>query len=170
MTKKPIFGKILTMLHIHLIFVGKLKETYWREAEKEYLKRLTASTDIVIHELKEESFSEKDPVEMIKEKEGKKILETLDKISDSLVVALEEKGKQFSSVDFAKNLSNWAGLSHSITFVIGGPLGLSKSITSRANMTFSLSPLTFTHQMARVILLEQIYRAMMIASNRKYHY
>ncbi|MEK7625334.1 MAG: 23S rRNA (pseudouridine(1915)-N(3))-methyltransferase RlmH [Patescibacteria group bacterium] len=157
-------------MHLHLIVVGKLKEEYWREAEKEYLKRLKSSNELVIHEIKEESFTEKDPVGMIKEKEGKKILETLGKIRDSLVVALEEKGKQFDSEGFAKNLSNWAGLSHSVTFIIGGPLGLSREVVAKANMTMSLSPLTFTHQMARVILLEQIYRAMMIASNRKYHY
>ncbi len=158
------------MAHLHLIVVGKLKEQYWREAEKEYLKRLTPSTEIVIHEIREESFSEKDPVELVKEKEGKKVLETLEKIRDSFVVALEEKGKQFDSVGFAKNMSNWAGLSHSITFIIGGPLGLSRNVISKTNMTLSLSPLTFTHQMARVILLEQIYRAMMITQNRKYHH
>lgn len=170
MTTRAHFAKIESMIHLNLIVVGKLKEEYWRAAEKEYLKRLTASVELNIHEIREESFSEKDPIDLIKEKEGKKILEVLEKIKDSLVVVLEEKGKQFSSVDFAKNLSNWSGLSHSITFVIGGPLGLSKSVTSKANMNFSLSPLTFTHQMARVILLEQIYRAMMISSNRKYHY
>ncbi len=158
------------MIHLHLIVVGKLKEEYWREAEKEYLKRLSSSTQITFHEIKEEPFGEKDPVEMIKEKEGKKILEVLEKIRDNFVVALEEKGKQFNSVAFAKNLSNWSSLSHSITFIIGGPLGLSRDVVLKSNSTFSLSPLTFTHQMARVILLEQIYRAMMISSNRNYHY
>ena len=158
------------MIHLHLIVVGKLKEGYWREAEAEYLKRLSSSSQITFHEIKEEPFSEKDPVEMIKEKEGKKILEILEKIRDNFVVALEEKGKQFSSVQFAKNLSNWSSLSHSTTFIIGGPLGLSRNVISKTNMTLSLSPLTFTHQMARVILLEQIYRAMMITQNRKYHH
>lgn len=158
------------MLKLHLIVLGKLKESYWREAESEYLKRLQPFIELSIHELKEESFTEKDPVEMVKEKEASKILETLDSLDVSFVAALEEKGKLFSSPDFAKQLQTWHETYHSAAFIIAGPLGLHESVRSRANTTLSLSPLTFTHQMARVLLLEQLYRAMMIAHGRRYHY
>ena len=158
------------MIHINIIVVGKLKETYWREAENEYLKRLSAFTKINIIELKEESFTEKDPVETTKKKEAQKIFDELNKIKDSYVIALEEKGKQFSSVNFSKQLTQWSEINNTITLIIGGPLGLDPEIVKNANATLSLSPLTFTHQMTRVILLEQLYRAMMIGQNRKYHY
>lgn len=159
------------MINIHLIAVGKLKERYWKEAEAEYLKRLQPSATIIFHELKEESFTEKDPVDFIKEKEAKKILEVLEKIKDSYIFILEEHGKQFSSVALAKQFSHLAMEQfNNFTFIIGGPLGISESVRKRANTTLSLSPLTFTHQMTRVILLEQIYRAMMINTGRRYHY
>jgi 23S rRNA (pseudouridine1915-N3)-methyltransferase len=159
------------MKTIHIISLGKLKETYWQEAEAEYRKRLSSTVKIVWHELKEESFTEKDAVEAIKAKEAKKILSELEKIKDSFVVALEEKGKQFSSVQFALTMNNETmNQFNNIVYIIGGPLGLDRSVVSKAQTTLSLSPLTFTHQMTRVILLEQIYRAFMINSGRKYHY
>ncbi len=159
------------MLHVHLIVVGKLKETYWREAEVEYLKRLSAFVRVTIHELKEESFSDKDKPEIIKEHEAKKITIEIKKISDSFIIVLDEHGKQFSSINFAKQLNVVTVQQHNtITLVVGGPLGLHESIRQRAHLNLSLSLLTFTHQMARIILLEQLYRAMMIAHSRRYHY
>lgn len=159
------------MLHIHIIALGKLKESYWREAEAEYLKRLSPFAKITIHELKEESFGEKDKPEIIKEREAKKIEIELEKIKDSYIIALDEHGKQFSSSQFAGSLSNITLKQYNnVVFVIGGPLGLNDSVRKLANLNLSLSSLTFTHQMARVILLEQIYRAMMIQTNRPYHY
>ncbi|HLD60913.1 MAG TPA: 23S rRNA (pseudouridine(1915)-N(3))-methyltransferase RlmH [Patescibacteria group bacterium] len=169
------------MLHIHIIALGKLKESYWREAEAEYLKRLKPFAKITIHELKEESFSEKDNPEVIKEKEAKKIQNEIEKYGNSYVIALDENGKQFSSVEFAHHINNrtmspfggsaFGGKqSNNITLVIGGPLGLDKTILNAANEVVSLSKMTFTHQTARVILLEQVYRAIMIGQNRRYHY
>lgn len=158
------------MFNLHLIVVGKLKEEYWREAEAEYLKRLRPFCTLIIHELKEKSFNEKDPVELTKEKEADKILAALEKFDPGYVIALEEQGKTFSSPDFAKQLQNWHEANHTITLIIGGPLGIAPTIRKHAQTTLSLSPLTFTHQMTRVILLEQLYRAMMINSNRRYHY
>lgn len=158
------------MQTIHLVVVGKLKESYWKEAEAEYLKRLQPFCNIILHELREESFTEKDPVDLIKGKEAEKILEKIDALKPSLVVALEEKGKIFSSVDFAKSFKAWHDAHHTIAIIIGGPLGIHQTIRDRAEKTVSLSPLTFTHQMTRVILLEQLYRAMMISGNRRYHY
>lgn len=158
------------MFKLHLIVVGKLKDDYWKSAEAEYLKRLQPFATIVFHELKEESFTEKDPADFIKEKEAKKILETLQKINPSYTIILEERGASYSSPEFAKKLQGWIEAHNTLAIVIGGPLGLHESVRATANTVLSLSPLTFTHQMTRVILLEQLYRAMMITSGRRYHY
>lgn len=153
------------MLHINVIVVGKLKEKYWREAEAEYLKRMSSFAKITIHELKEESFGRKDSPDIIKRKEAEKILSALKK-KDGLIVILDEHGRQFSSIAFAKQIKP----DEKLIFIIGGPLGLDESVLKLAGIKLSLSPMTFTHQMARVILWEQIYRAMMINSKRRYHY
>lgn len=159
------------MLHIHIITLGSLKESYWREAEAEYLKRLKAFAKVVIHELKEGSFGEKDKPETIKTREAEKIKDILYTIKDSYVFTLDERGKQYDSVAFSKHLSEITmKQSNNVTIIIGGPLGLDPSVTELANETLSFSKFTFTHQMIRVILLEQVYRAMMIANNRTYHY
>lgn len=159
------------MLHLNLICVGKLKETYWREAGAEYLKRLTPFAKVEIVELKEESFDAKSNVEIIKKREEEKLKTELKKNPDAYVIALDEHGKQFSSELFAKQLNNLA-MEHSnnFVFIIGGPLGLDQSIVKSANLVLSLGAATLTHQMARVVLLEQLYRAMMIQNNRPYHY
>lgn len=152
-----------------LVVVGKLKEKYWAEAEKEYLKRLSAFVKLEIVELREESFTEKDQPEVIKQKEAKKIINELEKNKPNYLIAMSHTGKQFSSQEFSKQLIQLEQYNN-ITITIGGPLGLHESIIKKANLTISLSPLTFTHQMARVILEEQLYRAFMIKENRKYHY
>lgn len=157
------------MLHINLIVLGKLKENYWQAAEAEYLKRLSSWAKIVIHELKEESFSEKDTPEIIKQKEAAKINSALAKIKDAHVIVLDEHGQNFSSKQFANHFNHLQQFHH-LVFIIGGPLGLHESILKKANLKLSLSSLTFTHQMARVFLLEQIYRVSAINSGKKYHY
>jgi len=158
-------------MKITLLVVGKLKENYWRQAEAEYLKRLSAFVKFEIVELKEESFTEKDKPETVKEKEAKKITEQLIKIKPDHLIALDSKGKQFSSEQLSQQLNHLTTKSfNNITIIIGGPLGLNSSILQSANLQLSLSSLTFTHQMARIILEEQLYRAFMIKENRKYHY
>ncbi len=175
-------GNFFLMLHINLIVLGKLKEKYWQESEAEYFKRLSAWAKVSIHEIKEESFNEKDPVEFIKQKEAEKITRALAKFlprtgsrlgvgTDSYIIALDEHGQQFSSVDFAKKINRLAAEQDgNITFIIGGPLGLDESILKMAKLKLSLSAMTFTHQMARVFLSEQLYRAMTIILGKKYHY
>ena len=158
------------MFNIHLIVLGKLKESYWRDAEAEYLKRLSAFAKLEIHELREESFSEKDNPETIKEKEAQKIKEVVAKISNPLIVALDGAGKEFSSTEFATRLKSINEDARDLVLIIGGPLGLHSSIPEIAQLKLSLSQMTFTHQMARVFLLEQIYRSFMISANRNYHY
>lgn len=159
------------MITIHLITLGKLKESYWREAEAEYTKRLQSFAKFVTHELKEESFGEKDKPEEIKLREAAKIKTEIEKIKPDYIVALDEHGKQLSSALLAEQFSILTNQqNNSFCFVIGGPLGLDSSIIKLAHLTLSLSLLTFTHQMARIFLLEQLYRVMMIIQNRKYHY
>jgi 23S rRNA (pseudouridine1915-N3)-methyltransferase len=85
------------------------------------------------------------------------------------IVVLDEKGKNFSSVEFSKFLRNQKDVGQNITFVIGGPYGLSNGVKSHANLIFSMSKLTFTHQMVRIILLEQIYRGFCIMAGKEYH-
>jgi len=158
------------MLHINLICLGKLKETFWREAEAEYLKRLGVFAKIKITELREESFGEKDNPETIKQKEAEKILKSTPE--NSYIVILDSKGKNFSSEQLSQQLTNNITIQqfNNLTFIIGGPLGLHDSILKIAHLKLSLSSFTFTHQMARVILWEQLYRAFMISTGRKYHY
>jgi 23S rRNA (pseudouridine1915-N3)-methyltransferase len=157
------------MIKINIISVGKLKEQYWREAEAEYLKRLSVWIKINITELKEESFTPKDKTEIIKKKEADKIRSVLPK--NSFLVILDPNGKQFNSLELASKINELSiyGVNE-ITIVIGGPLGLDKSIIDSADVVLSLSKLTFTHQMSRIILLEQLYRSFTIINNKKYHY
>ncbi len=154
-----------------IICVGKVKEGYLREAVLEYSKRLSAYCRLSIVEVADEAAPEKlSPAlqTQIKDREGERILE---KISDkSYVIALEIAGKTLSSEGFAKKLDELAntGRSH-IQFVIGGSLGLSEAVLSRADYRLSFSAMTFPHQLMRVILLEQIYRAFRINTRQPYH-
>jgi len=156
-------------MKINIITLGKLKESYLQEAEQEYLKRLSVFTKINIIELKEEKFDEKSNHEVIKEKEAEKIIKAIPK--NSYVIVLDKEGKQFISEELSKKITTdtieqWSNM----TIIIGGPLGLHDSIKTLAKEMWSFSKLTFTHQMMRVILLEQIYRGFMIKENRKYHW
>lgn len=156
---------------IRILAVGKIKESFWREAIAEYIKRLSAFTRVEIIEVDDEKaphdFSKKEEL-LTKEKEGHKLLQ---KISDKeYVIALTLKEKQLDSLNFSRFLSQCLiDGGSSICFVIGGSLGLSESVLERANKKISLSELTFTHQMTRVILLEQVYRGFKILNNETYH-
>ena len=154
------------MPHIHIVALGKLKEKFWREAEGEYLKRLTPYYNIVLHEIREESFDEKSDKEKIKLTEAEKILTALEKIKSENVIALDEHGKKFSSLSVSEFISPLTDM----VFIIGGPLGLHQKIIEKVKTKVSFSDMTFTHQMIRVFLLEQIYRATTIKIGKKYHY
>lgn len=158
-------------MNITIICVGKLKEKYWTEGVKEYSKRLGSYCSLDIIELKESRLPDKaGPAEElnVKNNEGEEILK---KIKDNMyVVTLEVQGKMLSSEKLAEKIENLAieGVSN-IAFVIGGSLGLSEAVSKRANFKLSFSPMTFPHQMMRVILLEQIYRSFKIIRNETYH-
>lgn len=159
------------MVKIDVICIGKLKEKYWQDACQEYRKRLGAFCQFSVIELDEyklrgkESYSKIDEVIL---NESRKILEKISKTS--YVIALCIEGKQMDSLEFSKYLQScYTNYVSEITFVIGGSWGLSKEIKDRANFRMSMSRMTFPHQMSRVILFEQIYRAFQITINGKYH-
>ena len=156
------------MIKITLITLGSLKETYWKEAEKEYLKRLSVYVKFQHIELKEERFSNINEREAIRAAEAEKIRKALP--DDGYVVLLDEHGKEMDSPAFSKLLFHTIPQGTHIVFVIGGPLGFSEEIKKKARLLLSFSQFTFPHQMIRTILLEQIYRAGTIAHEKQYHY
>ncbi len=154
-------------MNLRVIQFGKTKEDWLKEAIAEYLKRLRPMMSLDIVELPDTSISKAGTVEKVKSAEATTCLSRIS--DDDFVVVLDEHGEQKSSLEFSSFLTSLSD-KRNVVFVIGGVYGLDGIVLKRANSCFSLSPLTFTHQMARLILLEQIYRALMIISNRKYHY
>lgn len=158
-------------MKISLLTVGKIKEKYFLDAIQEYKKRLQAYGEVELIEVADEKIPDKASLkeeENIKKKEGDRLLAKIKK--NDFVILLDLHGKEIDSVSFSKFLENKMieGIS-SFFFVIGGSLGLSKEIIERANFRLSLSPMTFTHQFTRVIVLEQIYRAFKIMHHEVYH-
>jgi len=155
-------------MNITILTLGKLKESWWKEAEKEYIKRISPYAKISFIELKEEAFRKGDSKELIKQKEAEKILPYLPRYD--FCIALHERSKEFTSKEFSKYLYKQNSSGSHILFIIGGPLGLDHEILEKTHAQISLSPLTFPHQMVRTILLEQIYRAITIEKEKSYHY
>ena len=158
-------------MNITVVCIGKLKEKYWTDAVNEYMKRLSAYCSIKIDELKEARLPDNaSPAEeeAVKEAEGKEILKHISK--DDYVITLEIKGNAVTSEQLADKVKA-LGLDgrSNIVFVIGGSLGLSAAVSQRSDYKLSFSKMTFPHQMMRVILLEQVYRAFKINRNEKYH-
>lgn len=150
------------MRDLHLIVVGKLNDKNIEDLEKDYYKRLTVPK-LHIHEAKAHSED--------LNKEAKEVLSKIDDISKTenpYIVLMMEKGKQFTSVDFSKWLS---GISdrQSVVFVIGGASGHGEEVIKRAHFKLSLSELTYPHKLARLLLVEQIYRAQTIAAGHPYN-
>ena len=158
-------------MKIRIIAIGKIKESYLKIGISEYLKRISPYSQIEIVELMDESNSDKpsiSEIEIIKDKEGLKILKLI-KPSD-YIINLDLNKKEFTSEEFASYLDKKMEISKSyLTFVIGGSYGLSDALKKRADDSISLSKMTFLHQMTRLILLEQIYRAFKINRNEVYH-
>ena len=159
------------MLNVTVLCVGKLKERYWQDACAEYVKRLGAFCRIQVTEVAEERLPE-DPsaaqVAAVVEAEGRRLTEKLPR--DGVIIALCIEGKELDSPGLAACFQKAAveGKSH-ITLLIGGSYGLSPAVKSRAQLRLSMSPMTFPHQLARVMVLEQVYRAFQIAGGGKYH-
>ncbi|MBQ7784844.1 MAG: 23S rRNA (pseudouridine(1915)-N(3))-methyltransferase RlmH [Clostridia bacterium] len=157
-------------MNMALICMGRLKEKYWRDAAAEYEKRISRFgkfETIELPDLPEPSNSSPAIEEQIRRKEGEAILS---KIRDGdIVICLCIDGKQMDSVQLSKKLTELNDTSRRVVFVIGGSLGLSAQVVLRANLKLSFSPMTFPHQLARIMLLEQTYRALKIGAGERYH-
>ena len=151
-------------MKITILSVGKLKEKYWKQAIAEYEKRLGPYTKVEIIEVPDEkapeNMSDKE-IEQVKEKEGQRLLAKIK--SQSTVITLEIQGKMLSSEGLAKELQTRMTQGQSdFVYVIGGSNGLHQDVLNRSNYALSFSKMTFPHQMMRVVLIEQIYRAFQI--------
>ncbi len=159
------------MLQIHLLCIGKLKERFYTDASKEYEKRLSSHCKLTISELPEERLPDKPSateIDIALHKEAEKIRANIPKGANLIALCIE--GKLSSSEDLAKQMHNWMLTgSSTLVFVIGGSHGLHKSIKDAANLRLSMSKMTFPHHLARIMILEQIYRSFQIIAGTKYH-
>ena len=162
------------MINIKLICVGKVKEKFFNDAICEYSKRLSKFCKLDIIELPDEKLPNNlnnSLATEVKEKESKLIMNKLDSIKSSYIICLDEKGSSLSSYEFAQKINDISiNNSSTITFIIGGSLGLSEDIKSKANYILSFSKLTFPHQLFRVFVLEQLFRCFKILNNEAYHH
>ncbi|MEK4222076.1 23S rRNA (pseudouridine(1915)-N(3))-methyltransferase RlmH [Bacillus sp. FSL W8-0116] len=158
-------------MNISIVTVGKLKEKYLKQGIEEYLKRLSAYAKVEIIEVADEKAPEtlsESEMEQVKQKEGERILAKLH--PDTHVIALAIEGKMYTSEQFSAHIDQLATYGKSkIAFIIGGSLGLSSQVLKRADETISFSKMTFPHQLMRLILLEQVYRAFRIMRGEPYH-
>ena len=158
-------------MNIRILAVGSIKESFYKDAISEFKKRLTRYTSLEIVEVKDEKTSEKASEALNNKILSAEGLRLLEKIRDNdFVVALVIDGNKTCSYGFAENISKWlCSLRGRLCFVIGGSIGLSKDVIKRADYKLSFSDMTFPHQLMRVILAEQIYRAFRIINNEPYH-
>ena len=158
------------MLTINIICIGKIKENYLKSAIDEYSKRLSKYCKLNIIELPDEKLPEKlsqTLINEVKEKECNNIIKHIPK--DSFLISLDLKGKELSSEEFSKNIDTLSFMTSSITFIIGGTLGISQKLLSMCKQSICFSKMTFPHQLIRVFLLEQIFRSFKISNGETYH-
>lgn len=155
-------------MKIKIIALGKIKEKFLKEGIDEFMKRLTPYASVEIIELTPIEIKDENLTERVLDEEGEKILTQIK--PQSYVITLEIEGKMLSSEDFAEKIQELTndGVSE-IVFVIGSSCGISKTVSKRANFKLSMSKMTFLHQFARLILVEQIYRAFKIIKGETYH-
>lgn len=152
-------------MNIRIVCVGNLKEKYFVQASDEYLKRLSKFANVSVIELKEERLRDDNDIERVKQKETDEILKNLQGYN----ILMDIGGVKLSSPDFAKRIKKISDTSSTITYIIGGSYGVADKLREVCDLRLSISDMTFPHQLARVILLEQIYRAYMILNNSTYH-
>ena len=155
-------------MKIKIIALGKIKEKFLKDGINEFLKRLTPYASIEIIELTPVEIRDENLTQKALEQEGEKILANIK--NDSFVITMEILGKQLSSEDFAQKINeiSMSGISE-LVFIIGSSCGLSPTVSNRANFKLSFSKMTFLHQFARLLLVEQIYRAFKILKGETYH-
>ena len=149
---------------IKIITVGSIKEKYLKDAIEEYMKRLKKYTNIELIEVKDEGLVEEQKAISLESEKIKKHLTPKD-----YIITLEIEGKEYSSTEFAEKLNQIQIENSNIVFIIGGSYGLSNELKQQSKMHLSFSKMTFPHQLFRVLLLEQIYRAFKILNNESYH-
>lgn len=158
------------MISVTIIAVGKLKESYLRDGCKEYLKRLSAFAKVDIIEINEERCSDNPSakeIETVISKEGERIIQKIPK--GSAVIPLCIEGKEYSSPDFSRLMEEISLTASHLCFIIGGSFGLSNQVKALSKTKLSFGKMTLPHQLARLVLLEQIYRGFSISNNSKYH-
>lgn len=158
------------MIKVTLIALGKLKEKYLRDACDEYIKRLSRYCNLDIIELEPVKLSEKPSqaeIDTALKKEAEMIIKKIP--NNAKVISLCVEGKGLTSEKFANNIENFENLGKSLVFIIGSSYGLSQTVKDLSNIKLSLSDMTFPHQLFRVMLLEQIYRAFKINEGGSYH-
>ncbi len=158
-------------MKITLLTVGKIKEKFYRDAIAEYSKRLSRYCNLTIMEVSDEKTPDKSNESLecqIRQKEGQRLLDKLSPDAYTIVLAID--GKNIDSISLSKKIDHLAlsGNSH-LQFIIGGSLGLDEAVLKKADFKLSFGAMTFPHQLMRVILLEQIYRAFRIRNNEPYH-
>lgn len=159
------------MINLNIICVGRLKEQYLRDASAEYIKRMQTICRLTVTELSAEKLSDnpsQKEIDRALEAEGKKIIEKIPK--GAAVFAMCIEGKQRSSEELSRELDELAltGVSNAV-FIIGGSFGLSDEVKAKSKYRLSMSKMTFPHQLARIMLLEQLYRAAQISLGTRYH-
>lgn len=154
-------------MKIHLLAIGSRPPAWVQEAYQEYAKRLSPDPTLSLIELEAEKRHKNNSIERIVNLEGEKLLDAIP--SGNLVITLDEHGKQLTSHTLAQQLEQWQLQSRDVSLLIGGPDGLSEKVKKSANMSWSLSPLTLPHGLVRVIVAEQLYRAVSILRHHPYH-
>lgn len=158
------------MLTINVVCIGKIKEKFFKDAIDEYSKRLSKYCKLNILELPDEKIPDKLNPNLendIKSKECTNMINHIKK--DSYIICLDLAGKEFSSEEFSKNIETLSLVTSSITFIIGGSLGITQKLKNSCKESICFSKMTFPHQLIRVFLLEQIYRAFKISNGETYH-
>lgn len=154
-------------MRIELVFLGKTKEKYLAAGIEDFIKRLSRYTRLEIKTLRDKQLQKKLSENQAKENEGRDLLAA---VNSSLIVCLDRTGKQIDSEELAGQIRQWEMQGRkSVCFLIGGPLGFAPAVLQQADLVLSLSPMTFTHEMTRLLLLEQLYRAYTINAGEKYH-
>ena len=158
------------MMKINVVCIGKLKENYWRDACSEYAKRLRQFCSFSVVELQEHRLPDRASDAQIQSalhEEGERLLSAT---AGSVIIALCIEGKELPSKELAEKIESYGVHGYgAISFLIGSSCGLSNAVKEKADLRLSMSPMTFPHQLARVMLLEQIYRAFEILNHGKYH-
>ena len=156
-------------MKLRILCMGKTHEQFIRDGIEKYLRYLKPYADVEFQELREEKIQDLKEAPRVRQKEAIKIEKALP--AGVFTVALDERGREFTSLEFAEFLNTaMESGTREIAFVIGGAMGLDETVTGKARTVIALSRWTFTHEMARLVLLEQLYRSYTIIKGRPYHY